>query len=74
MPQTLVNEFIERRKSGEPFGTSLKEAVFQAKSSIGDYQDDNENKFKLWKVNMRGPVDNDPVYVETTRLPRGTSR
>jgi hypothetical protein len=63
LPRTLVNEFIERRKTGEPFGTSLKEAVFQAKSSIGiDQEDvDDGSGFQLWKVEMRGLVDDDPV-------------
>jgi hypothetical protein len=63
IPRTLVNEFIERRKTGESLGTSLKEAIFQAKSSIGIEQEeeDDGNKFKLWKVEMRGLVDDDPV-------------
>jgi hypothetical protein len=62
MPQTLVNEFIERRKSGEPFGTSFKEAAFQAKSGIGAAQEDiYGKKFKLWKVHMRDVKDDDPV-------------
>jgi potassium channel subfamily K len=63
LPRTLVNEFIERRKTGEPLGTSLKEAIFQAKSSIGvDQEDvDDGSKFQFWKVEMRGLVDDDPV-------------
>jgi hypothetical protein len=63
MPQSLVNEFIDRRKAGEPLGSSLKEAIFQAKST--EYYDDSdgEPKFELFKLNMRGLFDQEPVYV-----------
>ena len=62
MPQSLVNEFFERRQSGDPFRLSLKEAVFQAKSSIGPGQEDpNAKKFQLWKVHMRDIVDDEAV-------------
>ena len=65
MPQSLVNEFISRRKNGEPLRNSLKEAVFQAKSPgwDDDYEDDvetGEKKFKLFKIKMRGLVDAEP--------------
>jgi hypothetical protein len=65
MPQSLVNEFIERRQCGEDLGTSLKKAIFQAKTSIGNIPGDDEEKasrsFKLFKVKMRGLIDNDPM-------------
>jgi hypothetical protein len=61
MPDTLINEFIARRQAGEPFGQSLKEAVFQAKTGDGGpafLDPDAGEPFKLWKINMR-PVDDD---------------
>jgi hypothetical protein len=42
MPQSLVNEFIERRGTGEKFGTALKKAIFQAKTTVGYVPDDEE--------------------------------
>jgi hypothetical protein len=63
-PQSLVNEFISRRRNGERFGESLKEAVFQAKSAAwGDFDDEEEKgeKFKLFKIHMRGLVDDEPM-------------
>ena len=69
MTRSLVHDFIERRKEGEPLGASLKNAIFQARgaeddsssSSDGESTDDGRPRFKLWKVNMRGLVDDDPV-------------
>jgi hypothetical protein len=65
MPQSLVNEFFNRRKNGEGFRQSLKEAVFQAKpTDWTEYEDDEEYKeknFKLFKFNPRGLVDANPV-------------
>jgi hypothetical protein len=65
MPQSLINEFITRRRDGEGVRRSLKEAVFQAKSEEMDFSDDDveygEKKFKLFKVQMRGLVDSKPV-------------
>jgi hypothetical protein len=66
MPQTLINEFIDRRKAGEPLPSSLKNAIFQATSVTSDFSYDEEeagNKFQLWKVNMRGLIDDEPMYV-----------
>jgi hypothetical protein len=68
MPDSLVNEFFNQRDAGEPFRKSLKNAVFQAKSRIGDaqnYEDPEAGpKFQLWKIDMRGLDDDDPVYVQ----------
>jgi hypothetical protein len=69
MTQSLINDFIERRKAGEPLSTSLKNAIFQARgaeddssdSSDSEDSDDGKPRFKLFKVNMRGLVDDDPV-------------
>jgi hypothetical protein len=63
MPQSLVNEFFERREEGDKFGTALKRAVFQAKTSIGYVPDDEEKgkRFKLFKVETRGRMDDDPM-------------
>jgi hypothetical protein len=65
MPQSLIHEFLDRKKAGEPLGTCLKEAIFQAKDTTDDFDeeesDDETPKFKLWKVDMRGLVDNEPV-------------
>jgi hypothetical protein len=63
MSQSLVNEFIDRRKAGEPLGSSLKEAIFQAKTIEYYDEDDEESKFELFKMNMRGLLDEEPVYV-----------
>jgi hypothetical protein len=63
-PKSLVNEFIDRRKAGEPLRTSLKEAIFQAKEEQFDDDDESEDgkpKFELFKVNLRGLIDNEPV-------------
>jgi hypothetical protein len=63
MPKSLINEFLDRKKAGEPLPACLKEAIFQAKFPEPDFDDgeDEESKFKLWKVNMRGLVDTEPV-------------
>lgn len=62
MPDSLINEFINRRQAGESFRSSLKESIFQAKSSIGEehaFPDPEAGPpFKLWKIHMR-PVDDD---------------
>jgi hypothetical protein len=63
MPQSLVNEFFDRRQQGDKLGTALRKAVFQAKTSIGYVPDDEEKarRFKLFKVEMRGRMDDDPM-------------
>jgi hypothetical protein len=68
MSQSLVNQFIDRRKSGEKLGTALRESIFQAKPPPIDFDDDLESKkepFKLWKINMRPLMDDEPMYVTT---------
>ena len=63
-PQSLVNEFISRRKDGEKLRSSLKNSIFQAKTAIGndqEFEDEQKLKIQLWKVNMRGLDDNEPV-------------
>ncbi len=63
MPQSLVNEFIERREEGDKFRTALNKAIFQANTSIGYVPDDEEKgkQFKLFKMEMRGRMDDDPM-------------
>jgi hypothetical protein len=65
MPQSLVHEFLHLRRNGASLGTSLKRATFQAKSSIGELQSLGLEKkrwnVQLWKVQMRGVDDGDPV-------------
>jgi potassium channel subfamily K, other eukaryote len=59
---SLLDEFSGRREAGQGFGKSLKNAIFQAKSSLLDLDDDRKKpKFKLWKVHMRSRHDEDPV-------------
>lgn len=64
-PKSLVHEFLDRKKAGEPFKSALKEAAFQAKGNR--YDDDNledgKEKFELFKFTPRGLVDDEPVYV-----------
>jgi hypothetical protein len=63
MPQSLVNEFFDRRQQGDKFASALKKAVFQAKTTIGYVPDDEEKakRFKLFKVEMRSRMDDDPM-------------
>jgi len=66
MPQSLVYELIDQLHAGTPLLTSLKRATFQAKWNLGEQEpeeQDVEKLFRIWKVNMRGLADNDPVYV-----------
>jgi hypothetical protein len=63
MPQSLVNEFFDRREQGDKFGPALRKAIFQAKTTIGYVPDEEEkaNRFELFKVRMRGRMDDDPM-------------
>jgi hypothetical protein len=66
MPQSLVYELIDQLHAGTPLLTSLKRAIFQAKWNLGEEvleEEDGKEHFQIWKVNMRGLDDNDPVYV-----------
>ena len=66
MPQSLIHELIDQLHVGTPLLTSLKRATFQAKWNIGEEEageDDGKEHFRIWKVNMRGLDDGDPVYV-----------
>lgn len=73
MPDSLVNEFARRRKEGQAFGKSLKNAIFQAKPALLDDLEGGEKKkkFKLWKVNMRNVEDDQPVdwWFASTAIP-----
>jgi potassium channel subfamily K len=73
MPQSLVHEFLDQRAGGNKLRASLKEAIFQAKPpdiELGDVED-APPKFKLWKVQMRGLQDDDPVdwWFASTGIP-----
>lgn len=73
MPQSLVHEFIDQRASGQKFGSSLKEAIFQAKPpdlEVGDVEN-AKPKFKLWKIRMRDLHDDDPIdwWFASTGIP-----
>lgn len=64
MPQSLIDEFMDRRQAGQPFGTALKNAIFQAKPAVLDLEfgeGQEKKKFRLWKVRMRGKDDDEPV-------------
>ena len=59
---SLLEEFADRRESGQGFGKSFKNALFQAKTSLLDIDDEEKGqKFKLLKIRMRGRHDDDPV-------------
>lgn len=64
MPQSLIDEFTDRRQAGQPFGTALKNAIFQAKPTALDLEfgeGQKKKRFRLWKVRMRGKDDDEPV-------------
>jgi len=64
MPQSLVHELLDQLHAGTPLLTSLKRAIFQAKWNLGEEElegEDGKQHFQIWKVNMRGLDDNDPV-------------
>ena len=64
MPQSLIDEFTDRKQAGQPFGKALKNAIFQAKPADLDLEFGEGQKkkiFKLWKVRMRGKDDDEPV-------------
>jgi len=66
MPQSLVYELIDQLGAGTPLLTSLNRAIFQAKWNLGEEPpevEDGKKHFQIWKVNMRGLDDGDPVYV-----------
>ncbi|ORY11072.1 hypothetical protein BCR34DRAFT_614864 [Clohesyomyces aquaticus] len=69
---SLLEEFSERRGIGQPFGKALKNAIFQAESTLLDLEDGGgKEKFKLFKVRMRGRHDDDPVdwWFASTAVP-----
>ena len=66
MPQSLVHELIDQLSAGTPLLMSLNRAIFQAKWNLGEEPsgvEDGKKPFQIWKVNMRGLDDGDPVYV-----------
>ncbi|KAF2708700.1 voltage-gated potassium channel [Pleomassaria siparia CBS 279.74] len=69
---SLLEEFTERRQRNEPFGKSFKNAVFQAKNTAFDLDgEEAAQRFKLWKVRMRGRHDDSPVdwWFASTAIP-----
>jgi len=64
MPQSLIDEFTDRRQAGQPFGKAIKNAIFQAKPAVLDLEfgeGQKKKRFRLWKVRMRDKDDDEPV-------------